>query len=83
MNTRTTLVVISTDCTGSKFNYNTITASLIFIEDKQLTINRYIFSLILQLNEAVLKMIEWQNTYKNSVQEFEKQLKITAENTNE
>jgi hypothetical protein len=25
-----------------------------------------------QLNEAVLKMIEWQNTYKNSVQEFEK-----------
>jgi flagellar hook-basal body complex protein FliE len=36
-----------------------------------------------QLNEAVLKMIEWQNTYKNSVQEFEKQLKITAENTNE
>jgi len=36
-----------------------------------------------QLNEAVLKMIEWQNTYKNSVQEFEKQLKITIENTNE
>jgi ABC-type transporter Mla subunit MlaD len=36
-----------------------------------------------QLNEAVLKMIEWQDTYKNSVQEFEKQLKITAENTNE
>jgi methyl-accepting chemotaxis protein len=35
-----------------------------------------------QLNEAVLKMIEWQNTYKDSVQEFEKQLKITAENTN-
>lgn len=35
-----------------------------------------------QLNEAVLKMIEWQDTYKNSVQEFEKQLKITAENTN-
>ena len=43
-------MVISTDCTGSKFNYNTITASLIFIEDKQLTINRCIFSLILQLN---------------------------------
>lgn len=36
-----------------------------------------------QLNEAVLNMIEWQNTYKNSVQEFEKQLKITSENTNE
>ncbi|SEI01862.1 hypothetical protein [Bathymodiolus azoricus thioautotrophic gill symbiont] len=36
-----------------------------------------------QLNEAVLKMIEWQNTYKDSVQEFEKQLKTTAENTNE
>jgi ABC-type transporter Mla subunit MlaD len=36
-----------------------------------------------QLNEAVLKMIEWQNNYKNSVQEFEKQLKITAENTSE
>ncbi len=36
-----------------------------------------------QLNEAVLNMIEWQNTYKNSVQEFEKQLKITAENTSE
>jgi len=36
-----------------------------------------------QLNEAVLNMIDWQNTYKNSVQEFEKQLKITAENTNE
>ena len=36
-----------------------------------------------QLNEAVLNMIEWQNTYKDSIQEFEKQLKITAENTNE
>ena len=36
-----------------------------------------------QLNESVLNMIEWQNTYKDSVQEFEKQLKITAENTNE
>lgn len=36
-----------------------------------------------QLNEAVLKMIEWQDTYKNSVQEFEKQLKITVKNTNE
>lgn len=36
-----------------------------------------------QLNEAVLKMIEWQDTYKNSVQEFEEQLKITVKNTNE
>lgn len=36
-----------------------------------------------QLNEAVFNMIEWQNTYKNSIQEFEKQLKITSENTNE
>ena len=32
-----------------------------------------------QLNEAVLKMIEWQNTYKDSVQEFEKQLNLAKE----
>lgn len=34
-----------------------------------------------QLNESVLKLIEWQNSYKDSVQEFEKQLKLTTENT--
>ena len=34
-----------------------------------------------QLNEAVLNMIEWQKTYRDSVQDFEKQLKQTAETT--
>lgn len=32
-----------------------------------------------QLNEAVLNMIEWQSTYKDSIQEFEKQLEKTFE----
>jgi biopolymer transport protein ExbB/TolQ len=36
-----------------------------------------------KLNESVLNMIEWQDTYKNSVKEFEEQLKTTTENTNE
>ena len=30
-----------------------------------------------QLNEAVLKMIEWQESYKSAIQEFEQQLKYT------
>ncbi len=34
-----------------------------------------------QLNEAVLKMIEWQTSYRDSIQEFESQLRLTAENT--
>ena len=34
-----------------------------------------------QLNESVLKMIEWQKSYRDSIQEFENQLRITAENT--
>ena len=33
------------------------------------------------LNESVLNLIEWQNTYKSSVQEFEKQLKSTTDTT--
>ncbi len=34
-----------------------------------------------QLNEAVLNMIKWQESYKDSVVEFEKQLKQTMEST--
>ena len=33
------------------------------------------------LNESVLNMIKWQDTYKSSVQEFEKQLKSTTDTT--
>ena len=33
------------------------------------------------LNESVLKMIEWQESYKSSIQEFEKQLRVIFELT--
>ena len=34
-----------------------------------------------QLNESVLKMIEWQNNYKEAIEQFEKSLKATLDNT--
>ena len=34
-----------------------------------------------KLNESVLKMIKWQNNYKDAIEQFEKSLKATLDNT--